>query len=103
MATREERESKRRQYDELFALVAAVINEWDPFALLGAGAPRDEFASEVSSIVTQVSRMKSATDAAHVISRVFASSFEPQSFTPETCRVVGERLYAQLEARGFTS
>jgi hypothetical protein len=103
MVARAGRRSKKQQYDELFALVAAVINEWDPYALLSAGAPRHEFDAEVAMVVAQVSRIKSATDSADVISRVFSSSFEPKAFTPKACARVGERLFAQLQVKGFVS
>jgi hypothetical protein len=103
MGTSQDRASRKRRYEELSTLVAAVIVEWDPYALLAGGAPRDEFDLEVSSVVTQVPRIKSATDAAHVISRVFSSSFEQGPFTPEACAKVGQRLFAELQARGFVS
>jgi hypothetical protein len=103
MVSRADHNSKKKQYDELFALVAAVINEWDPYALLSAGAPRHEFDGEVAMVVAQVSRIKSAADAADVISRVFSSSFEPESFTSEASGRVSERLFAQLRTQGFVS
>jgi hypothetical protein len=101
--TSETRVARKRQHEELSGIVAAVIAEWDPYSLLAGGAPRDEFDPEVSSIVRQVSRIKSATDAAHVISRVFSSSFEQKQFRPEACATVGQRLFAELQAHGFVS
>ena len=35
-------------------LVTRVIAEWDPYALLAGGAPRDEFDAEIASVATQV-------------------------------------------------
>jgi hypothetical protein len=103
MVIRDHRKLGKRQYRELLALVTAVIAEWDPYALLAGGAPPDEFDAEVASVVTQVSRIKSAADAAHVVSRVFSSNFEPEPFTPEACAQVGKRLFAVLQARGFVA
>jgi hypothetical protein len=103
MVSREHRKSGTSHDEHLLALVSAVIGEWDPYALLAGGAPRDEFDQEVSSVMAQVSRIKSATDAAHVISRVFSSSFESGPFIPEACAKVGERLFAELHAQGFIS
>ena len=103
MVTREKQKHGKAQYRELLSLVAGVIAEWDPYALLATGSPRDEFDAEIASVVKQASRIRSATDAAHVISRVFASSFEPDRFTPESCAQVGKRLFAELEARGFVA
>jgi hypothetical protein len=103
MVAREHRKLGKQQYRELLALVTRVIAEWDPYALLAGGAPRDEFDAEIASVVTQVQRIKSAADAAHVVSRVFSSSFEPDLFTPEACAQVGKRLFAELQARGFVA
>jgi hypothetical protein len=103
MITREHRKLGKKQHRELLALVTRVIAEWDPYALLAGGAPRDEFDAEIASVVTQVPRIKSATDAADIVSRVFSSSFEPDLFTPEACAQVGKRLFAELRARRFVA
>ena len=103
MVTRETRKLGKQQYGDMVALVKRVIAEWDPYALLASGSPHDEFDSEVASIVAQFPRIKSATDAAHVISRVFASSFVPTNFTPESCAQVGKQLFAAFRANGFVA
>lgn len=100
MVSRADRKVGKRHYQELFALVAAVIREWDPYSLLAGGAPSDEFDAEIASVTAQVSRIGSPTDAAHVISRVFSSSFEAERFSPEVCRAVGETLYLKLRDQG---
>lgn len=91
----------KKQYKEVLALVAEVIKEWDPYALLAGGAPDDEFDSEVSLIVAQVPRITSPGHAAQVISRIFSSQFEPYLFTPDACAQVGERLYTKLKSHGY--
>ena len=103
MVTSEARDSGRLKYKELLALISRVIAEWDPHALLAAGAPRDEFDAEVGRIATAVSRIQSADEAADVVSRVFSSSFTPQSFTPEACARVGQTLFTELKAHGFVA
>ena len=100
MISRADRKVGKRRYQELLALVGEVIRDWDPYELIARGAPIDEFGSEISSVTAQLSRIKSATDAAHTISRVFSSSFEPQHFTREACRTVGEELLLKLQAHG---
>jgi hypothetical protein len=50
-------------------------------------------ASEIASIASQVRRIQSRNDAAHIVSRVFSSSFEAKFFKTETCMDVGEKLY----------
>jgi hypothetical protein len=103
MANPKLRKLGKQHCKELAALVTRVVAEWDPYALLSNGSPNDEFDGEVASIVRQCSRIKSSTDAAHVISRVFASSFEPELFTAEACAQVGSRLFAELRTHGFVS
>jgi hypothetical protein len=93
----------RDKYDRMWQTTAEVIREWDPYSLLAGGSPKDEFDSEISSVVTQISRIHSAIDAAHAVSRVFSSSFEARLFTPKACTEVGARLFARLTEQGFIS
>ena len=83
------------------AIVARVVAEWDPYALLDGGAPRNEFAHEVALVTAQVPRIKSAPEAARVIAEVFSAAFDPKSFSVEVCSAVGERLFAKLKQNGF--
>ncbi len=73
-----------------------VINDWDPYRLITNGAPDDEFESEIASIVGQLARIRSKKDAAHVVSRVFSSAFEPEYFDVEACADVGATLFDRL-------
>ena len=91
------------KYQQMWDLTADVIRKWDPYGLLAGGAPRDEWNSEISSLVAQISRMRSASDAAAAVSRVFASSLECNSFTPDACAEVGADLFARLQERDFVS
>ena len=101
MVTREHRKLRNQKYREMSTIVARVIAEWDPYALLAEGAPRYEFDAEVASVVAQIPRIASATDATQVVSRVFSTSFEPDVFTLKVCAKVGKRLFAELETHGF--
>jgi hypothetical protein len=103
MVSPEQRDLGKRRYRDLLALVTRVIAEWHPYALLAAGAPRDEFDAEIASIATEVPRLKSAAEAGDVVSRVFSSSFTPQRFTPEACAQVGQALFTELQAHGFVA
>lgn len=91
----------KKRYKELFALVAKVIEEWDPYSLLANGAPAGEFEEEVSQIVAQVKNIRSTTDATQIISRVFSSSFEAELFTPDACTQVGAKLFEALKGHGY--
>jgi hypothetical protein len=86
----------RIDYERAVDAVRRVIARWDPYSLLAGGAPDDEFDSEVRSIVRQIPRIRAANDAARVISRVFASAFEPSLFQPDNCVEVGHELFRIL-------
>jgi hypothetical protein len=91
----------RKQYEQMWDVTAAVVKAWDPYGLLAGGAPEDELDSEITSLVAQIPRMASATDAAHAVARIFGSSFAPERFTPQSCADVGEKLYAALRGHGL--
>lgn len=86
----------RAEYERLTGIVRQVVHAWDPYGLLGNGGPPDEFDGEVASLVAQVPRIASATDAAHAVSRVFSSAFEPTGFCPSDCAVIGTQLFNAL-------
>lgn len=91
----------KTKYERLWGATAKVIRTWDPYGLLAGGAPEDEFDREIAALVAQIPRIHSATDAIHAVSRIFASSFEADSFTQETCSEVGAKLFAALSAEGL--
>jgi Domain of unknown function (DUF1871) len=101
MDHKQRRQDAKLRYKELLALVGKVIADWDPYGLLAGGAPDDEFSSEIASVAAQVPRIKSSTDAAHAVSRVFSSSFDPEEFELTSCYGVGHHLFAALVADGF--
>jgi Domain of unknown function (DUF1871) len=90
----------REDYDRAVSIVRTVIAAWDPYALIGGGAPEDEFDREVAIVVTQIPRIASGRDAAMAVSRVFSGSLG-EMFTPEDCEEVGRRLFAALSSQGL--
>src|SRR5690349_18042096 len=99
MKGREENALGRAKYQRIWGVTAQVVRKWDPLGLLASGAPTDEYDPEITSLVAQIPRIHTAVDAAHAISRIFASSFEPDSFTVEICSEAGKNLYAALVAQ----
>lgn len=86
----------KRIFERASPICRSVIHEWDPYGLLKGGAPDDEFDSEIKAIVKQLDRINSPTDAAHLISRVISSAFEPKLFPVEKCGDVGSKLYQRF-------
>ncbi len=62
----------RAKYQKMWDVTAGVIKSWDPYGLLGGGAPGDEFDREIASLVAQIPRIHSELDAAQAVSRIFA-------------------------------
>ncbi len=88
-------------YKKAFAIVREVINSWDPYCVVGGGAPLGEWESEVASIVAQIPRIRSETDAAHAVSRTFSGSLQHEGFGPESCADVGSQMYVALVEAGI--
>jgi hypothetical protein len=93
--------ARRTKYQKMWDVTAGIIRDWDPYGLLGGGAPGDEFDREIASLVAQIPRIHSEADATQAIARIFASSFEAHSVTEETCSEVGKQLYAALAQQGL--
>jgi len=91
----------REIYERAVAIVASVVREWDPYALLAAGAPPDEFEAEIAKVVTYVPHIRNAHDATQALSSVFSAAFEPHLFTPAACAQQGTVLFARLVAAGL--
>lgn len=91
----------KSEYKLALQIVRTIIHEWDPYSLLAGGAPDDEFDREIASVASQVTRIKSQADAAHVISRVFSSAFEHEGFSAKDCAEVGAKLFDALSRNGL--
>ncbi len=89
----------RADYERALQAVREVVQRWDPYGLLAGGCPPDEFDAEVAAVVAQLPRIQSRADAAHVLSQVFSSAFEPKAFRPEDCATAGEALFEVLSAQ----
>jgi hypothetical protein len=91
----------RADNERAFAVVRTVIHAWDPYGLINAGAPADEWDDEIARIVAKVPYITSESDATNVISSVFTAAFQPEGFSVKDCAPVGERLYQSLINAGF--
>jgi len=81
-------------------IVRDSIHRIDPYSLLSGGSPKDEFDSEIISIVGQLYRCGSGRDVSHTISRVLSSSFgekyESKAFEKE-----GLNIFTALKEKGL--
>ena len=93
------RVKKRADYDRAVEAVREVVHRWDPYSLLAGGCLPVEFDREIAAVVAQIPRIRSQTDAANALSRVFSSAFEPGRFRPEDCAEAGAELFQALSSR----
>jgi hypothetical protein len=91
----------KNDYKDALEVVRRVIHKWDPFELLAMGCPKDEFDSEIASVVALIPRIKSRNDATLMVSKVFSSTFSPEEFSPADCASVGAELFEALCQSGI--
>jgi len=91
----------REDFDAALLVVASVVQSWDPFSLIGSGAPHGEFDAEIAKVVSRIPTISSAASAAAALSSVFSASFGPEHFSPVQCAVPGRELFAKLSATGL--
>jgi hypothetical protein len=88
-------------YERACRITRELIDEWDPYSLLASGAPADEFEPAAAAIVVYVPKFRSAEDAVQAVSEVFSARFEPEYFSPQHCRIFGEKLFYSLRSAGL--
>ncbi len=88
--------STKKDFEHALVIVRKEINQWDPYALIASGSLDDEFDGEIRSIVKEIPRIGSETDAAYAVSRTFGSSFDASDFPVEKCESIGRNLYQAL-------
>ncbi len=91
----------RDEWKQVEHVVRKVIHAWDPYHLLGVGAPEDEWDREILQVVRRVGRIHSAADASAVVSEVFTEAFHPEGFGQDDCAEVGRKLFTTLQDAGM--
>lgn len=64
-----------KRYQVLAAAIERAINEADPIGLLEAGAPADEYGSEVGTILPRITNAQLPDDVTHVLHEEFLRWF----------------------------
>lgn len=91
----------RKDFDAAFEIVRDVVCAWDPYSLIGNGAPADEFDAEIGRLVARIPRITRPSAAASAISEVFSEAFGPDLFSPDQCSEPAEHLFARLLEAGL--
>jgi hypothetical protein len=73
----------REEYDDGFRIVRAALASWDPFDLLVAGAPEDEWDHKVESILPRIQRARTPADVAREIAVLFGDSIGGRRYPPK--------------------
>ena len=77
-------------------IVKCAIDSWDPMELLGSGAPKDEYESEVAQVVSRIKEIGSEADAVRVLSEVMNISFDIKDFPPDRCAECGKAIFERM-------
>ena len=93
----------REDYDRALDVIGSVIKAWDPYSLLAAGAPRDEFDMEIARLATRIRHIHSVDDASREVSAVFGDCFSSEEFPVQSCADVGAKLFHALESAHLLS
>ena len=86
----------RREYKKAIEIIGGVIRTWDPYCLIGEGAPADEFDGEIAKIAVKVLGFYTPADVAQAISEVFSKSFAPDTFPAADCLGPGQQIFREL-------
>jgi hypothetical protein len=81
--------------DAVERAVSSVIDAWDLYGFLKNGAPPNEYNIESGAIARRIAEIRSASDAARVVSAVFSDKLG-LDIPPEDAAQIGEQLYAKL-------
>jgi len=91
----------RQDFDAALEIVGGVVRAWDPYCLIGSGAPACEFDAQIGRLVARLPSITSSAAAAVALSEIFAAAFEPSLFSPAQCAAPAEELFARLSAAGL--
>lgn len=84
--------------EQIVPIVREVILAWNPYQLATDGDP-SELEPEIHALAKLAPQMDSPLRTAEAVSRVFSTSFDdPETFSLEQCRDVGQRLYSAIHA-----
>ena len=72
----------RRRYQALVAAVERAINETDPIGLLEIGAPSDEYAPEIGTVVPRLASVRRLDDVTAVLHEEFSRWFGDDTAGP---------------------
>jgi hypothetical protein len=75
--------------------VSAVIDTWDLYGFIKGGAPSNEYDIESYLIAYRIGDIRSASDAARVVSDVFLEKLG-LDIPPGDAAQIGEQLFAKL-------
>jgi hypothetical protein len=91
----------RREYDQAFDIVRAAVARWDPYALLGGGAPADEWDAEIASLLPRLRNVKAAPEIVHHLSEVFGGRLGYSSLGVNECSTVAADIFLRLKTAGL--
>jgi hypothetical protein len=91
----------RKEYDDAFRIVRAAVASWDPFGILGGGAPKDEWDHEIARLLPKIQRALTPADVAREIAVAFGESIEGTPISAEEIDDVATGIFVRLKTAGL--
>jgi hypothetical protein len=91
----------REEYEEGIRILRTAVASWDPFGLLGGGAPEDEWDEEIASLLPKIQRAKTPADVAREIAVVFGGGIGGTSISIKETSDVAANIFLRLKTAGL--
>lgn len=79
-------------YEKISEEIKKIVNEVDPVYLIGAGAPSDEYDSEINRIISSLKDMDKVNDVFHVLNKTFGDSFGDTKIDGLKIKAIAEKI-----------
>jgi len=91
----------RKEYDDAFRIVRAAVASWDPFGILGGGAPEDEWDQEIARLLPRIQRAITSADVAREIAVAFGDSIGGTPISAKEVDDVATGIFLRLKTAGL--
>ena len=91
----------REEYDDAFRVVRAAIASWDPYGMLGGGAPKDEWDHEIARLLPRIQNAATPANVAHEIVVAFGESAGRTPISRKECDEVATGIFLRLKTAGL--
>jgi hypothetical protein len=91
----------RQEYDQAISILRTAVARWDPFGLLGGGAPADEWDAEIALLLPKIQKANTAVEIARQLAAVLGERLGDTLLSSEECNTVAVEIYLRLKTDGL--